>query len=238
MNSDVGTSTVVGVSCGIIVLVFLIQPFGTGKIANTFAPIVIVWLIFNLSFGIYNLVHYDASVFKAFSPYFAGAFLVRNKHQGWVQLGGILLAFTGCETLFADLGAFSKRAVQISWLTFSYPCLMISYIGQAAHMMVDPSVYANPFYLTVPPGMIWPSLIVAILACIVASQAVITGSFQLLSQIMKLSYFPQIKIIHTSKKFHGQVYIPLANWIMMIGTVIVTAVYTNVGTPQYYQHAF
>lgn len=178
MNSDVGTSTVVGVSCGIIVLVFLIQPFGTGKIANTFAPIVIVWLIFNLSFGIYNLVHYDASVFKAFSPYFAGAFLVRNKHQGWVQLGGILLAFTGCETLFADLGAFSKRAVQISWLTFSYPCLMISYIGQAAHMMVDPSVYANPFYLTVPPGMIWPSLIVAILACIVASQAVITGSFQ------------------------------------------------------------
>ncbi|EED18102.1 potassium transporter, putative [Talaromyces stipitatus ATCC 10500] len=227
VNSSLSSSTVVGVSCGIIVLVFLIQPFGTGKIANTFAPIVIIWMFFNLSFGIYNLVHYDASVFKAFSPYFAGSFLVRNRHGGWLQLGGILLAFTGVETLFADLGAFSKRAVQISWLFFVYPCLLISYIGQAAHMMVDPTVYANPFYLTVPPGMLYPSLIVAILACIVASQAVITGSFQLLSQIMKLSYFPQVEVVHTSKKFHGQVYIPLANWIMMIGTVIVTAVYTN-----------
>ncbi|KUL82047.1 hypothetical protein ZTR_10058 [Talaromyces verruculosus] len=227
VNSDISQSTVVGVSCAIIVLVFLIQPFGTGKIANTFAPIVILWMFFNLSFGIYNLVQYDASVFRAFSPYFAGSFLVRNRHSGWLQLGGILLAFTGVETLFADLGAFTKRAVQISWLFFVYPCLLLSYIGQGAHMMVDPTVYANPFYMTVPPGMIWPSLIVAILACIVASQAVITGSFQLLSQIMKLSYFPQVEVVHTSKKFHGQVYIPLANWIMMIGTVIVTAVYTN-----------
>ncbi|OKL57218.1 hypothetical protein UA08_07683 [Talaromyces atroroseus] len=227
VNPSITSSTVVGVSCAIIVVVFAVQPFGTGKLANCFAPIVILWLLFNMSFGIYNLARYDASVFKAFSPYFAGNFLVRNGHDGWLQLGGILLAFTGVETLFADLGAFSKRAVQISWLCFVYPCLLLSYIGQAAHMMVDPSVYANPFYLTVPPGMIWPSLIVAILACIVASQAVITGSFQLLSQIMKLSYFPQVKIKHTSEKFHGQVYIPLVNWIMMIGTVIVTAVYTN-----------
>ncbi|EEA24373.1 potassium transporter, putative [Talaromyces marneffei ATCC 18224] len=227
VNSNISQSTVVGVSCAIIVLVFLIQPFGTGKIANTFAPIVILWMFFNLTFGIYNLVRYDASVFRAFSPYFAGVFLVRNRQSGWLQLGGILLAFTGVETLFADLGAFSKRAVQISWLFFVYPCLLLSYIGQGAHMMVDPTVYANPFYMTVPPGMLWPSLILAILACIVASQAVITGSFQLLSQIMKLSYFPQVEVVHTSKKFHGQVYIPLANWIMMLGTIIVTAVYTN-----------
>ncbi|GFF84338.1 potassium transporter 5 [Aspergillus udagawae] len=227
INPNLSSSTVVGVSCAILVVVFLIQPFGTSKIANTFAPVVIVWLLFNLSFGIYNLVMYDASVLKGFSPYFAGAFLVRNGRAGWLQLGGILLAFTGVETLFADLGAFSKRAVQISWLCFAYPCLLISYIGQGAHISRVPSAYANPFYLTVPPGMLYPSLVVAVLACIVASQAVITGSFQLLSQIMKLSYFPQVRVYHVSKIFHGQVYIPIANWLMMIGTIIVTAVYNN-----------
>ncbi|KAJ5503537.1 potassium transporter 19 [Penicillium fimorum] len=179
VNPNISSSTAVGVSCAILVLVFIIQPFGTSKIATTFAPIVILWMVFNLSFGIYNLVHYDASILKAFSPYFAGSFLMRNGKDGWLQLGGILLAFTGVETLFADLGAFSQR------------------------------------------------LVVAILACIVASQAVITGSFQLLSQIMKLSYFPQIQTYHTSKTVHGQVYIPLANWLMMIGSVIVTAVYNN-----------
>ncbi|KAJ5374138.1 potassium transporter [Penicillium concentricum] len=227
VNPDISSPTVVGVSCAILVFVFLIQPFGTSRIATTFAPIVILWMVFNLSFGIYNLVHYDASVLKAFSPYFAGSFLVRNGRDGWLQLGGILLAFTGVETLFADLGAFSQRAIRISWLFFVYPCLLVSYIGQGAYISRVPSAYANPFYLSLPPGMIYPSLVVAILACIVASQAVITGSFQLLSQIMKLSYFPQIQTYHTSKTVHGQVYIPLANWLMMIGSVIVTAVYNN-----------
>ncbi|KAJ5527303.1 hypothetical protein N7513_011462 [Penicillium frequentans] len=227
VNPNMSTSAVVGISCGILVLVFVIQPFGTTRIASTFAPIVIVWMLFNLTFGIYNLVMFDASILKAFSPYFAGAFLVRNKQDGWLSLGGILLAFTGVETLFADLGAFTRRSIQISWLCFVYPCLLISYIGQGAHISVNPSAYANPFYLTVPPGMLWPSLIVAVLACIVASQAVITGAYQLLCQIMKLSYFPQVKVYHTSKTFHGQVYIPIANWLMMIGTIIVTAVYNN-----------
>ncbi|OJJ51822.1 hypothetical protein ASPZODRAFT_22244 [Penicilliopsis zonata CBS 506.65] len=227
VNPSVDSSTVIGISCAIIVLVYALQPFGTGRLAVFFAPIVILWLIFNLSFGIYNLVHYDASVFKAVSPYFAGAFLVRNGRDGWLALGGILLAFTGVEALFADLGAFSRGAIQISWCCFAYPCLLIGYIGQAAYISHTPSAWSNPFYLTVPPGMLWPSLILAILACIVASQAVITGAFQLLSQIMKLSYFPQIKVIHMSKQYYGQVYIPFANWILMIGTVVVTAVYTN-----------
>ncbi|KAJ5939101.1 potassium transporter [Penicillium verhagenii] len=227
VNPNVSTSTVVGTSCAILVLVFAIQPFGTTRIASAFAPIVILWMLFNLTFGIYNLAVFDASVFKAFSPYFAGAYLVRNKKDGWLSLGGILLAFTGVETLFADLGAFSRRSIQISWLFFVYPCLLISYIGQGAHISVNPSAYANPFFLTVPPGMIWPSLILAILACIVASQSVITGAYQLLSQIMKLSYFPRVKVYHTSNTFHGQVYIPIANWLMMIGTIVVTAVYNN-----------
>lgn len=227
VSDDVTKSTIVGVSVAILVLLFLIQPFGVTKLASTFAPIVIIWLLFLASFGIYNLAVHDHTVLKAFSPYFAGSYLVRNGDAGWRSLGGILLSFTGCEILFADIGAFTRRAVQLSWLAFAYPCLLLAYIGQAAYMSEDPTAWSNPFYNTVPPGTLYPSLVIAILAAIVASQATITAVFQLVSQMMKLSYFPQIKLVHTSKIFYGQLYVPMANWLLMIGTVIVTAVYNN-----------
>ncbi|KAH0370685.1 putative potassium transporter, partial [Aureobasidium melanogenum] len=227
VDGSISSSTIIGVSCAILVLLFLLQPLGIQKLASCFAPIVIIWLLFNASFGIYNLVMHDWTVLKAFSPYFAGLYFMRLKKDGWLSLGGILLCFTGVEALFADLGAFSKRAVQISWLCLTFPCLLLAYIGQAAYISRKPSAYANPFFETVPPGMFYPSLVVSILAAIVASQALITSTFQLLIQLMHSSYFPQIKAVYTSTAFHGQVYIPIANWLMMIGTVIVTAVYSN-----------
>ncbi|KAI5800827.1 potassium transporter-domain-containing protein [Pyronema domesticum] len=227
INESISRSTIVGVSCTILVILFLLQPLGIHRLGSAFAPIVIVWLTFNMSFGIYNLVKHDWTVLKAFSPYFAGNFFDRNGSEGWKRLGGLLLAFTGVEALFADLGAFSARAVRISWLVFAYPCLLLAYIGQAAYISDDPTAYSNPFFKTVPPGMFYPSLVLSILATIVASQAMITSTFQLLSQVMNTSYFPQITMIYTSTTFHGQVYIPMANWLMMIGTVIVTAVYSN-----------
>ncbi|KIW94967.1 potassium uptake protein [Cladophialophora bantiana CBS 173.52] len=227
VSSNITQSTVIGSSCAILVVLFLLQPFGITKLASTFAPIVIVWLLFNAIFGIYNLAKHDASMLKAFSPYFAGNYLVRNGREGWINLGGILLAFTGCETLYADLGAFSAPAVRLSWLYFAYPCLLLSYIGQAAYLSDIPDAYNNPFFKTVPPGCVWPSLIIAILAAIVASQATITATFQLLTQIMKLSYFPQLKVVHVSKIFYGQIYMPIANWLLMTGTIVVTAAYTN-----------
>lgn len=227
VSPNISNGTIIGVSCAILIVLFGLQPFGITKLASSFAPIVMIWLLFNLVFGIYNLAVHDASVLKAFSPYFAGAYLVRNGTEGWKSLGGILLAFTGCEALFADLGAFTMRAIQLSWLGFTFPCLLLGYIGQAAYIADDPSAWTNPFFLTVPPGCFWPSLIIAIAAAIVASQAMITACFQLLTQIMKLSYFPQLRVAHTSKTFYGQVYIPIANWLLMIGTVVVTAVYNN-----------
>ncbi|KAH0381597.1 putative potassium transporter, partial [Aureobasidium melanogenum] len=227
VDANIGSPTIIGVSCAILVLLFLLQPLGIQKLASCFAPIVIIWLLFNASFGIYNLVMHDWTVLKAFSPYFAGLYFMRLKKDGWLSLGGILLCFTGVEALFADLGAFSKRAIQISWLCLTFPCLLLAYIGQAAYISRTPSAYANPFFETVPPGMFYPSLVISILAAIVASQALITSTFQLLIQLMHSSYFPQIKAIYTSSAFHGQVYIPIANWLMMIGTVIVTAVYSN-----------
>ncbi|KAL8772316.1 MAG: hypothetical protein Q9209_002528 [Squamulea sp. 1 TL-2023] len=125
-----------------------------------------------------NLVQHDHSVLKAFSPVFAGQYLMRNKTEGWKSLGGILLAFTGVEALFADLGAFTRRAIQMSWLFFAYPCLLLAYIGQAAFISDHPEAYSNPFFNAVPPGMFYPSLIVAVLASIVASQTMVTATFQ------------------------------------------------------------
>ena len=174
----ISKSTVIGTTAGILICLFLIQPFGTSKIATTFAPIVIIWLAFNAIFGMYNLAKFDHTVLKAFSPGYAFMFMIRNKTEGWRQLGGILLAFTGVEALFADLGAFSMRAIQISWLCYTYPCLLLAYIGQAAFISVHPEAYTYPFYNAAPPGTLYPSLIIAILAAIVASQAIITATFQ------------------------------------------------------------
>ncbi|KAF2202665.1 potassium transporter [Delitschia confertaspora ATCC 74209] len=224
---DISKSTVVGVTCAILILLFVVQPIGVTKISVVFAPIVIVWLAFNAGFGIYNLANYDYRILKAFNPYYAFAYLVRNKEQGWRSLGGILLSFTGVEALFADIGAFSRQAVQLSWLGYTYPCLLLAYSGQAAYISRFPEAYSNPFYNAAPKGWVIPSLVIAILAAVVASQAIITATFQLMAQIMKLSYFPQIKVVHTSTIYHGQLYVPAINWLMMVGTVLVAGIYNN-----------
>lgn len=227
VKPDISTSAVVGTSCGILILLFMLQPLGTSRIATLFAPIVVVWLGFNFGFGIYNLVNYDSSVLKAFSPYFAIQFFSQGGTRAWHMLGGILLSFTGVEALFADLGAFSLRAIQLSWMCYTYPCLLLAYIGQAAYISIHPDAIGNPFFNSVPPGMLYPALIAAVLAAIVASQAMITATFQLISQIMKLSYCPRVKVVHTSRIFHGQLYVPFFNWLLMCGAILVTAIYSD-----------
>ncbi|KAF2185532.1 hypothetical protein K469DRAFT_750282 [Zopfia rhizophila CBS 207.26] len=184
-------STVLGVTCTILIVLFLVQPFGVTKISVVFAPVVIIWSM-------------DGG---------AG--------------GGILLAFTGVEALFANIGAFSRQAIQLSWLVYTYPCLLLAYTGQAAYISRHPGAYSNPFYHCAPPGWVIPGLVIAILAAIVASQAIITATFQLMTQIMKLSYFPQICVVHTSKTYHGQLYVPAVNWLLMVGTVPVASIYNK-----------
>ena len=178
VSPDISRGVVVGVTDAILVLLFMVQPFGITKLTVAFSPIVLIWLAFNAVFGIYNLAKHDASVLKAFSPSYAFEFLIRNGETGWRMLGGVLLAFTGLEALFADLGAFSRRAVQLSWLCYTFPCLLLGYIGQAAYISRFPDAYSNPFFNSAPPGTIYPSLVIAILAAIVASQAIITATFQ------------------------------------------------------------
>lgn len=181
---NINHGTVIGATCGILIALFLIQPFGTTKIGATFAPIVIIWLGMLAAFGIYNLALYDYSVMKAFNPAEGFMYLIRRREEGWHSLGGILLAFTGVEALFADLGAFSKRAIQISWMGWCLPCLLLAYCGQAAYISVHPEAYAYPVFNTVPPHMLIPTLVVAVLAAIVASQAIIVSKpFQLDSRL-------------------------------------------------------
>lgn len=234
VRPDLGRSAIVGITCAILVFLFLLQPLGTSKLGTVFAPVVVVWLLFNLGVGIYNLNLYDHTVLKAFSPHYAFNYLTRNGREGWKSLGGLLLAFTGVESLFADLGAFGKRAIQLSWLCLAYPCLLITYAGQAAYISKDESgeAFTNPFFYTLPNRTFYFAIIIAVMAAIVASQALITSSFQLIGQLMRLSYFPHIKTVHTSPRFHDQIYMPFANWLLMIGTVVVTAVYNNVSHPR------
>ncbi|KAI8142725.1 potassium transporter-domain-containing protein [Fennellomyces sp. T-0311] len=212
-----------GISEVILILIFMVQSFGTTKIAVTFAPIVIIWLLLNLVFGIYNVIHYDASVFQAFSPYWIYHFFATNGRQGWEMMGGVLLCLTGVEAMYADLGHFAPSAVRLSWICLGYPCILFAYLGQAAYMVMDTTgtAWQNPFFAAVPPGAFWFAFVMSVLAAIVASQAMITACFSILSQAMNLSCFPQLKVVHTSKKFKGQVYIPVANWLLMIGTVAV-----------------
>lgn len=227
VDPTLSKGVIIGTTDAILVVLFLIQPLGITKITFLFSPIDIVWLGFNAAFVVYNLARYDGTMFKAFNPGYAFGFLIDHKEGGWRQLGSTVLAFTGVEALFAVLGAFSRRAVQLSWLCYTFPCLLLAYIGQAAFISVHPEAYDNSFFKAAPPGTIYPSLVIAILAAIVASQAIITATFQLLAQIMKLSYFPQLKVVHTSKIFHGWLYIPLANWSLMIGTILIASIYHN-----------
>ncbi|KAI9319140.1 potassium transporter-domain-containing protein [Dichotomocladium elegans] len=218
-----------GISEVILILIFVIQPFGTTKIGMAFAPIVIIWLAMNFAFGIYNVVHYDASAFQAFSPYWIYDWFNRHGSQGWQMMGGTLLCLTGVEALYADLGHFSTPSIRISSICFVYPCLLMAYIGQAAYMMTDTTglAWTNAYYAAVPPAAFWFAFIMAVLAAIVASQALISGSFSILHQAMNLSCFPQLEVVHTSNRFRGQIYIPVANWILMIGTVAIAGGFQN-----------
>ncbi|KAJ4410771.1 hypothetical protein N0V91_001699 [Didymella pomorum] len=214
INRDISKSTIIGVTCTILVLLFLAQPFVNNRFSKAFSPVVIVWLALNSAFGMYNLARHDHGMLSAFNPYYAFEYLIRNKHRGWRSLGGILLSFTGVEVLFAGIGAFSRQAIQVSWIGFVYPSLLLTYIGQASFISERPEAYADPFYNCAPPGWLIPSFIIAVCAAVTASQCIITATFH-------------IQVKHTSKTYYGNFYVPIVNWLLTIGAVLVAAIYNN-----------
>ncbi|CAG8487586.1 7306_t:CDS:10 [Dentiscutata heterogama] len=216
------TPAIVPISCVIIVVLFLLQQFGTGKVGNLFAPIVSLWFIALASIGIWNISQ-NPDILRAYSPYFAFDYFIRKQDAGFTDLGGVLLAVTGVEALFADLGHFSHTAIRISFPFFVYIPLVLAYTGQAARLVLDPTVISNTFWLTIPsdPGIYWTVFVLAILATIIASQAMISATFSLIYQSMQLDCLPRVKVVHTSEKVEGQIYIPEINYILMVVIVFV-----------------
>ncbi|CAE6101940.1 unnamed protein product [Arabidopsis arenosa] len=215
----------VPVVCAILILLFSLQHYGTHRLGFVFAPIVLAWLLCISTIGVYNIFHWNPNVYKALSPYYIYKFLKKTRKRGWMSLGGILLCITGSEAMFADLGHFTQLSIQIAFTFAVYPSLILAYMGQAAYLSkhhVLESDYRIGFYVSVPEQIRWPVLAIAILAAVVGSQAIITGTFSIIKQCTSLGCFPKVKIVHTSSRMHGQIYIPEINWTLMLLCLAVT----------------
>lgn len=215
----------VPVACVILVFLFFLQHYGTHRLGFLFAPIVITWLLCISAIGVYNIFHWNPHVYQALSPYYMYKFLKKTQRGGWMSLGGILLCITGSEAMFADLGHFSQLSIKIAFTFVVYPSLILAYMGQAAYLSkhhVIESDYHIGFYVSVPEKLRYPVLAIAILAAVVGSQAIITGTFSIIKQCSALGCFPRVKIVHTSSKIHGQIYIPEINWTLMVLCLAVT----------------
>ncbi|KAL4368444.1 hypothetical protein GQ457_05G018260 [Hibiscus cannabinus] len=212
-------------ACAILIFLFALQHYGTHRVGFLFAPVVITWLLCISVIGVYNIFHWNPHVYKALSPYYMYKFLKKTQKGGWMSLGGILLCITGSEAMFADLGHFSQLSIKIAFTFFVYPSLILAYMGQAAYLSrhhILETNYHIGFYVSVPEKIRWPVLVIAIFAAVVGSQAIITGTFSIIKQCSALGCFPRVKIIHTSSKIHGQIYIPEINWTLMLLCLAVT----------------
>ncbi|XP_066353254.1 potassium transporter 26-like [Miscanthus floridulus] len=206
----------------ILVILFLFQQYGTSKVGFTFSPIMLVWFALIASIGLYNIVKYYPPVLKAISPHYIYLFFARNKRAGWEQFGTVVLCITGAEAMFADLGHFNKKSIQMAYSCLVYPALILAYAGQAAFLIKNPSKLSTTFYSSVPEPLFWPMFIVATLAAIVASQALISASFSIIKQSIALGCFPRVSMKHTSKKYEGRVYSPEINYFLMIACILIT----------------
>ncbi|CAL5366500.1 unnamed protein product [Camellia sinensis] len=221
--SQIQPYAVIPITCIILICLFALQHYGTHRVGIVFAPVVLTWLICISALGLYNIFHWNPHVYKALSPYYMFKFLKKTRKGGWMSLGGILLCITGSEAMFADLGHFSYTAIQIAFTFLVYPALILAYMGQAAYLSKHHhSINQINFYVSVPESLRWPVLVVAILASVVGSQAIISGTFSIINQSQSLGCFPRVKVVHTSDKIHGQIYIPEINWTLMILCIAVT----------------
>ncbi|XP_034911388.1 putative potassium transporter 12 isoform X1 [Populus alba] len=225
--SGFGTSAVVVVSIIILLGLFNIQRFGTGKVGFMFAPVLALWFFSLGAIGIYNLVKHDISVLRALNPAYIYFFFKKNSSAAWSALGGCVLCITGAEAMFADLGHFSVQSIQIAFTCVVFPCLLLAYMGQASYLMKYPDSASRIFYDSVPESLFWPVFVIATLAAMIASQAMISATFSCVKQAMALGCFPRLKIVHTSRKLMGQIYIPIINYFLMIMCIIVVSIFQS-----------
>ena len=206
---------VVPISLGILIALFTLQRFGTGAVGWLFGPVILVWFAAIGLLGAREVVAHPG-VLEGLSPIWGVRFMVDHGFLAFLALGGVVLAVTGAEALYADRGHFGAGPIRLTWFAIVAPAVMLSYLGQAALIREHPSTISNPFFLLVPAGLRIPMVILATLATIIASQAAITGSFSVAKQAVRLGFLPRLKIVHTSK-LEGQIYVPLINWALCIG---------------------
>ncbi|KAJ7519439.1 hypothetical protein O6H91_20G038500 [Diphasiastrum complanatum] len=206
----------------ILIGLFALQRCGTQRVAFVFAPVVIAWLLCLSSVGMYNILRWNPSIFQALSPVHMFKFLHVTGKEGWASLGGILLCITGSEAMFADLGHFSASSIKIAFACGVYPSLILAYMGHAAYLTKHRSDIERSFYKSIPRTVFWPVFVIATLASIVGSQAVISATFSIIKQCMGLGCFPRVKVVHTSENVYGQIYIPEVNWMLLILCLAVT----------------
>ncbi|MGH7696971.1 MAG: potassium transporter Kup [Gemmatimonadaceae bacterium] len=211
----------------VLLLLFLFQKGGTARVGGVFGPIMMVWFTTIAVLGAREIAR-EPQILLAVNPWYGIKFFLTHGSVAFLLLGAIVLAITGAEALYADMGHFGKRPIRVAWLTLVFPALVINYFGQGALLLRDPSAVSNPFYLLAPRPLLYPLIILATLAAIIASQALISGAFSLTQQLVQLGYWPRVTIVHTSKQEAGQIYVPEVNNALMIGCLFVVMYFQSV----------
>jgi KUP system potassium uptake protein len=210
---------VVPVTAVIIVLLFAAQRYGTAKVGRLFGPVMVLWFLTIGALGIWGISK-QPKVLGALSPTHAVEFMVHDFGTAFFALAAVVLAITGAEALYADLGHFGRAPITRAWLGLVFPACVLSYLGQGALILDDASAIRAPFFLLVPDGMLIPLVVLATAATVIASQAVITGAFSVARQAVQLGYLPRLRILHTSEETLGQIYVPWINWVLMVSVLV------------------
>ncbi|KAF5936942.1 hypothetical protein HYC85_024448 [Camellia sinensis] len=218
--SEIKQDEVVMISVAFLVILFSVQKYGTSKVGIAVGPALFIWFCSIGGIGIYNLIKHDSSVLRAFNPVHIYYFFKNNSTKAWYALGGCLLCATGSEAMFADLCYFSVRSVQLTFLLLVLPCLMLGYLGQAAYLVDNYSDTEQLFFSSIPSVAFWPVFLIANVAALIASRAMTTATFSCIKQSTALGCFPRLKIIHTSRKFMGHIYIPVINWFLLVCAIV------------------
>ena len=211
-------------SAVVIVLLFAVQYRGTHSIGRVFGPIMLLWFVVLAVLGVVQIAS-RPEVLMALSPWYAVSMCIAYKGLAFVVLGAVVLSVTGAEALYADMGHFGRRPIQISWLFLVLPSLVLNYFGQGALMLRDPSAVANPFFLMAPEWSRLPLVLLATAATVIASQSMISGAYSAARQCMQLGYLPRLTLRHTSTTEEGQIYVPQVNAALLIGVLVLVAVF-------------
>ena len=235
---QVGTAAfkpyVVPIASGVLVALFLIQRHGTGVVGALFGPVCAIWFVALGASGVWNIAK-NSAVLGALNPAYALGFVTGHGFSSFVVLGAVLLAITGAEALYADMGHFGARAVRIAWFGLVAPALVLNYFGQGALLMAEPKALENPFYLAFPSWALYPMVALATAATVIASQATISGAYSITHQAIQLGYLPRMKVQHTSERTFGQIYLPAVNWLLL---AVVMAAVIGFGSSSRLAHAY